>query len=39
MAVDVEISRQRDGDRRTFIIGPVSAGRRLDRPAPKVGKA
>jgi len=39
IAVDVEISQQRDGDRLAFIIGSVSVGRRPNIPAPKVGKA
>jgi hypothetical protein len=39
IAVEAEISRQRDGDRLTFIIGSVTAGRRLNSLAPKVGKA
>jgi hypothetical protein len=39
IAVDVEVSQQRDGDRLAFIIGPVSVGRRSNIPAPKVGKA
>jgi hypothetical protein len=39
IAVEAEISQQRDGDRLTFINGSVSVGRRLNSPAPKVGKA
>jgi len=39
IAVEAELSQQRDGDRLTFIIGSVSVGRRLNGPAPKVGKA
>jgi len=39
IAVEAEISQQRDGDRLTFIIGCVSVGRHLNSPAPKVGKA
>jgi hypothetical protein len=39
IAVDVEISRQRDGDRIAFMIGPAFVGRYLISPSPKVGKA
>jgi hypothetical protein len=38
IAVDVEISQRRDGDRHAF-IGLASVGRYLNSPAPKVGKA
>jgi hypothetical protein len=38
IAVEAEISQQRDGDRLTFIIGSVSVGPHLNSPAPKVGK-